>query len=53
MLIASPGDKMELRACMNYLFKKPQPSYLRLDKSSNFQIHKEILRSILGVGLKF
>ena len=42
MLIASPGDKMELRACMNYLFKKPQPSYLRLDKSSNFQIHKEI-----------
>ncbi len=40
MLIAAPGDQMELRSCMDYLFKNPQPSYLRLDKSSNFKIHK-------------
>jgi len=41
MLIASPGDIMELRSCMDYLLKKPQPSYLRLEKSSNYQIHKK------------
>lgn len=42
MLIASPGDVMELKACMKYLVSNPQPSYLRLDKSSNFKIHKSI-----------
>ena len=42
MLIASPGDIMELKACMKYLVSNPQPSYLRLDKSSNFKIHKSI-----------
>jgi transketolase len=42
MLIASPGDLMEMRACMRYLINHPQPSYLRLDKSSNFTIHKKI-----------
>jgi len=42
MLIASPGDVMELKACMRYLVSNPQPSYLRLDKSSNFKIHKSI-----------
>ena len=39
MLIASPGDIMELKSCIEYLIKNPQPSYLRLDKSSNYQIH--------------
>jgi transketolase len=42
MLIASPGDTMEMRACMRYLINNPQPSYLRLDKSSNFAVHKTI-----------
>ena len=41
MLIAAPGDQMELKSCMDYLFRNPQPSYLRLDKSSNFKIHKK------------
>lgn len=40
ILIASPGDDMELKSCMDYLMKKPQPSYLRLEKSSNYKIHK-------------
>ncbi len=40
MLIASPGDEMELKACMEYLLKKPQPSYLRLEKSSDYKMHK-------------
>lgn len=42
MLIASPGDVMEARACIRYLIKNPQPSYLRLDKSSNFIAHNTI-----------
>jgi transketolase len=33
MLIASPGDPMEVRACLRYLIHNPQPSYLRLGKS--------------------
>lgn len=33
MLIAAPGDPMEVRACMRYLAAHPQPSYLRLDKA--------------------
>ena len=41
MLIASPGDIIELKSCFEYLIKNPQPSYLRLDKSSNYQIHKK------------
>jgi transketolase len=42
MLIASPGDVMEVRACVRYLINNPQPSYLRLDKGSNFTVHKKI-----------
>ena len=45
MLIASPGDTMELKSCMEYLVKKPQPSYLRLEKSSNYRIHKKKTKS--------
>lgn len=33
MLIAAPGDPMEVRACMRYLIENPQPSYLRLGKA--------------------
>ena len=35
MLIASPGDGMELKACMKYLINFPQTSYLRLDKETD------------------
>jgi transketolase len=52
MLIASPGDVMELKACMKYLVSNPQPSYLRLDKSSNFKIHKSIPNINPGKWLK-
>jgi transketolase len=34
MLIAAPGDPMEVRACMRYLVTNPGPSYLRLGKAS-------------------
>jgi transketolase len=52
MLIASPGDVIELRACMRYLVSNPQPSYLRLDKNSNSQIHKKIPKIYPGQWLK-
>ena len=32
MLIAAPGDPMEVKACMRYLVDNPGPSYLRLGK---------------------
>lgn len=42
MLIAAPGDPMEVRACMRYLDRNPQPSYLRLGKSGEAIIHPEV-----------
>jgi transketolase len=33
MLIAAPGDPLEVRACLRYLIGHPQPSYLRLNKA--------------------
>jgi len=42
MLIASPGDPMEVRACMRYLSKNPGPSYLRLGKAGEKVLHKEV-----------
>lgn len=42
MLIAAPGDPMEVRACMRYLVHSPQPSYLRLGKAGEPCIHKEV-----------
>ena len=39
MVIASPGDDMEVRACMKYIVKNPQPSYLRLAKTKNKILH--------------
>jgi transketolase len=42
MLIAAPGDPMEVRACMRYLIKHPQPSYLRLGKAGEPCIHLEV-----------
>jgi len=42
MLIAAPGDPMEVRACMRYLIKNPQPSYLRLGKAGEACVHSEV-----------
>jgi transketolase len=42
MLIASPGDPMEVRACMRYLVNNPQPSYLRLGKAGEPCFHKNV-----------
>lgn len=42
MLIAAPGDPMEVRACMRYLINNPQPSYLRLGKVGEPCFHTEI-----------
>jgi transketolase len=42
MLIAAPGDPMEVRACMRYLIGHPQPSYLRLGKAGEPKIHAEV-----------
>ena len=42
VLIAAPGDPMEVRACMRYLINNPQPSYLRLGKVGEPCIHAEV-----------
>ncbi|QWE11480.1 transketolase [Polynucleobacter sp. es-EL-1] len=39
MLIAAPGDPMEVRSCLRYLIKNPGPSYLRLGKSGEVSYH--------------
>lgn len=42
ILIAAPGDPMEVRACMRYLVNHPQPSYLRLGKAGESNIHSDV-----------
>jgi transketolase len=42
MLIASPGDPMEVKACMRYLQANPQPSYLRLGKAGEPSFHESV-----------
>lgn len=42
MLIAAPGDPMEVRACMRYLVANPQPSYLRLGKAGELNYHSTV-----------
>jgi transketolase len=42
MLIAAPGDPMEVRACMRYLVRHPQPSYLRLGKAGEPLVHADV-----------
>lgn len=39
MLIAAPGDPMEVRACLRYLVNNPQPSYFRIGKAGEPNIH--------------
>ena len=52
MLIAAPGDPMEVRACMRYLVENPQPSYLRLGKAGEPCIHREVPAITPGKWLK-
>lgn len=42
MLIAAPGDPMEVRACMRYLVDHPGPSYLRLGKAGEPNFHADV-----------
>jgi transketolase len=42
MLLAAPGDPMEVRACMRYLVANPQPSYLRLGKAGEPSFHQTV-----------
>jgi transketolase len=42
MLIASPGDPMEARACTRYLVENPSPSYLRLGKAGEPCFHENV-----------
>jgi transketolase len=48
MLIAAPGDPMEVRACMRYLTDNPQPSYLRLGKSGEKNMHTAVPTIAVG-----
>lgn len=52
MLIAAPGDPMEVRACMRYLVKHPQPSYLRLGKAGEPVFHSSVPEVSPGQWLK-
>jgi transketolase len=52
MLIAAPGDQMEVRACMRYLVAHPQPSYLRLGKSGDPNFHRAVPEVQPGMWLK-
>lgn len=52
MLIASPGDPIETRACMRYLVAHPGPSYLRLGKAGEKVVHTDIPEVAPGRWLK-
>jgi transketolase len=42
MLLAAPGDPVEVRACLRYLLENPRPAYLRLGKAGEPVIHQEL-----------
>ena len=52
MLIASPGDPLEVRACLRYLVAHPQPSYLRLGKAGEPHFHAAVPDLTPGAWLK-
>lgn len=52
MLIAAPGDPMEVRACMRHLVANPQPSYLRLGKAGEPSFHSAVPDVAPGKWLK-
>jgi transketolase len=39
LMIAAPGDPLEARACVRYLVEHPGPSYLRLGKAGEPDLH--------------
>ena len=48
MLIAAPGDPLEVRACLRYLVEHPQPSYLRLGKTGEKDYHQTVPALVPG-----
>jgi len=52
MLIASPSDPKQVRSCLRYLISNPQPSYLRLGKTSEPTFHKNIPKISAGKWIK-
>ena len=52
MLIAAPGDPMEVKACMRYIINNPQPSYLRLGKAGEPCVHNKVPEIFPGKWLK-
>ena len=42
LVIAAPGDPLEVRACLRYLVANPGPSYLRLGKAGEPCFHAEV-----------
>jgi transketolase len=50
MLIAAPCDDMEATACVRYLIENPQPSYLRLGRGGEVQIHRDDCMPIVKPG---
>lgn len=48
MLIASPGDPLEVKACVKYISNNPQPSYLRLGKAGERILHDSKLELTPG-----
>lgn len=52
MLIAAPGDPLEVRGCMRYLVANPQPSYLRLGKAGEPTFHREVPKMSPGAWLE-
>jgi transketolase len=51
LLLAAPGDPMEVRACVRYLVANPQPSYLRLGKAGEPSFHERVPTLEPGVWL--
>jgi len=51
MLIAAPGDPMEVRACLRFLVAHPQPSYFRLGKAGEPVFHASVPQVTPGVWL--
>lgn len=52
MLIAAPGDPMEVKACLRYIISNPQPSYLRLGKAGEPCFHTQVPELTPGKWLK-
>jgi transketolase len=42
MLLATPGEPYEVRACLRYLVANPGPSYLRIGKAGEPSFHNVV-----------